>query len=59
MKLGQQVDGHLAFAPGLRPPGLGRSGQGLAPRRGAAGAQSSKEREGEQPAAWQTPKLRR
>jgi hypothetical protein len=27
MKLGQQVDGHLAFAPGMRPPWIGRSGQ--------------------------------
>ena len=25
MKLGQQVDGHLAFAPGMRPPWIGRS----------------------------------
>ncbi len=27
MKLGQQVDGHLAFAPGMRPPRIGRSDQ--------------------------------
>jgi hypothetical protein len=27
MKLGQQVDGHLAFAPGMRPLWIGRSGQ--------------------------------
>ena len=27
MKLGQQVDGHLAFAPGMRPPLIGRSDQ--------------------------------
>jgi hypothetical protein len=27
MKLGQQVDGHLAFAPGMRPPSIGRSDQ--------------------------------
>ncbi len=27
MKLGQQVDGHLAFAPGMRPPWIGRSDQ--------------------------------
>ena len=27
MKLGQQVDDQLAFAPGMRPPGIGRSGQ--------------------------------
>jgi hypothetical protein len=25
MKLGQQVDDHLAFAAGMRPPGIERS----------------------------------
>jgi hypothetical protein len=25
MKLGQQVDDHLAFAPGMHPPGIERS----------------------------------
>ena len=27
MKLGQQVDGPLAFAPGMRSPWIGRSDQ--------------------------------